>query len=64
MSKQYATTGHEKSSLLWNADQRRDYIHDFGPEDLQPIPPDDTGSWDLVSSATCNNYILWFWQKE
>ena len=33
-------------------------------EELQPIPPDNDNSWELVASTVLNDIILYHWQRE
>lgn len=57
--RQYATTG----ALL--VDKESGYCVTLDINQISdPIPPDNTSTWDLKGSIEHNDRVLWFWQRD
>ncbi len=57
--RQYATTG----ALLVDKESGYSITLDV-THVADPIPPDNTSTWDLKGSIEHNGRVLWFWQRD
>lgn len=62
--RRYAATSAELHDEAYSEYDSDWHTYSKDADELQPIPPDDSGQWDLRGAAATKRFIFWFWQRE